>query len=244
MGANAARPKVFVDVGAHEGFSIATVIEGGYAFDRMISAEPDPDMVAMLKARFAKELADGRYQISTAGISNKSGMATLFGDNLHGSATMLANKKVSGENRARTIELIDWPTFLDRFDLRDARLWVKINTEGAEVAIIESIIAEGGRNVESLVVYFDIVKVPFGAWKKWRTIRALRKSGIPFFIAEDILVKHAPRPRMHNWLSSFADLRDPPLEPTKPPLRKLVRMHYHDICSALGLRSSLFWKRR
>jgi FkbM family methyltransferase len=244
MSANAAKPeKVFVDVGAHNGGSIHSVLEGGYAFDRMVSVEPDPEMVAALKTRFAKEIADKRYQIAPVGLSDHIGTAQLMGDNTEGGASMIAGKFGAGAGNVREIKLIDWATFLRDHGLNDARLWVKINAEGAEIAILDSIIAEGGKNIESLVVFFDIVKSPFGAWKKWRVMRDLTHAGIPFVLAENVLIKHGPRKRLHNWLSSFAALKSPAVPPDPPPLAKLVRMHYLDACSALGVRLTLFKRR-
>jgi FkbM family methyltransferase len=236
-------PRVFVDVGAHNGGSIFSVIEGGYSFDRMVSVEPDPEMIAALERRFAKEIAAGRYQIAPVGLSDHAGTAHLMGDNTEGGASMIAAKFGAVTGVVREIKLIDWPTFLKEYGLEDARLWVKINAEGAEVAILDSIIAQGGKNIESLVIFFDIVKSPFGAWKKWRVMRDLSHADIPYLLAENVLIKHGPRKRLNNWLSGFAALKSPPIPPDPPPLSKLVRMHYLDVASALGIRLTLFKRR-
>jgi FkbM family methyltransferase len=235
--------RVFVDVGAHNGGSIHSVIEGGYTFDRMVSVEPDPEMIAALQTRFAREIADGRYQIAPVGLSDHIGTAQLIGDNSEGGASMIAAKFGAGAGNVREIKLIDWATFLADYNLRDDRLWVKINAEGAEIAILDSILAEGGKNIESLVIFFDIVKSPFGAWKKWRVMRDLAHVGIPYLLAENVLIKHGPRKRLNNWLSSFAALKSPPIPADPPPLSKLIRMHYLDACSAVGLRLTLFKRR-
>lgn len=236
-------PRVFVDVGAHNGGSIFSVLEGGYTFDRMVSVEPDPEMIAKLEARFPSEIAAGTYQIAPVGLSDHLGSAQLLGDNTEGGASMIAGKFGGSTGNVREIRLIDWPTFLADYNLRDARLWVKINAEGAEIAILDSIIAEGGKNIESLVVFFDIVKSPFGAWKKWRVMRDLTHAGIPFQLAEKVLNKHGPRKRLNNWLSAYPALKTPPVPADPPPLSKLIRMHYLDVCSALGLRLTLFKRR-
>lgn len=236
-------PRVFVDVGAHNGGSIHSVVEGGYTFDRMVSVEPDPEMIAKLNVRFADRIADGRYQIAPVGLSDHIGTAQLMGDNSLGGASMIAGKFEAGVGNVREIKLIDWATFLADYNLKDARLWVKINAEGAEIAILDSILAEGGKNIESLVIFFDISKSPFGAWKKWRVMRDLTHAGIPFLLAENVLIKHGPRPRLNNWLSSFADLKSPPAPADPPPLSKLVRMHYLDAVSAMGIRLTLFKRR-
>lgn len=238
-------PKVFIDIGGHNGGSVAAVFDGGYAFDRAVSVEPDPQMVAILESRFAAEIAAGKYQVAPVGLSDKNGTAQLFGDNTHGSASMI-EQKFGDENKgaAREITLIDWPTFVERYQLHGARLWIKVNAEGAEIAIIESILAGGGNpGIESMVIYFDIVKSPFGSWKKWRAMKALRAAGIPFLLAEEVLNKTGPRPRLHNWLSAFPDLKNPPIPADPAPLSKLIRMHYLDWCSAIGIRLDMFKRR-
>lgn len=241
LSANA--PRAFIDVGAHNGGSIAQVIEGGYTFERMVSVEPDPEMIAALENRYAREITEGRFQIAPVGLSDHVGTAQLLGDNTEGGASMIAGKFGGGVDNVREIKLVDWATFLDTYNLRGARLWVKINAEGAEIAILDSILAEGGRNIESLVIFFDIVKSPFGAWKKWRVMRDMTHARIPYVLAENVLVKHGPRRRLHNWLSSFAALKTPAVPADAPPLSKLIRMHYLDACSALGIRLTLFKRR-
>ena len=62
-------PRVFVDVGAHNGGSIHSVVEGGYTFDRMVSVEPDPEMIAKLINLMAVDSAgkgNGMWQIADA----------------------------------------------------------------------------------------------------------------------------------------------------------------------------------
>jgi hypothetical protein len=63
-------------------------------------------------------------------------------------------------------------------------------------------------------------------------------------LAEQVLVKHGPRKRLHNWFSAFPELRNPAIASSPAPLSKIVRMHYLDLMSALGIRLTLFKSRR
>lgn len=231
--------KVFIDIGGHDGASVCAAL--CYAFDRIVTIEPDADMIKTIETRFPLEIATGRVEIAPYGLSDRCGEAILFGDNTLGGASVVAGKFAHTEH-ARTITLIDWSAFAVRYRLANALLWIKINAEGAEIEIIRSMIAGGAQPV-ALVVYFDIVKSPFGAWRKWAAIRAMRRAGVPFSLAEDVLVKRGPRPRLHNWFSSFPGLLDSPIAPSRAPASKLIRMHYLDIVSALGIRLSLFKRR-
>jgi FkbM family methyltransferase len=232
--------KVFVDVGGHNGPSVAAALD--YAFDRIVSLEPDPEMVLQLQKRFEAEIAAGKVQIVPFGLSDSCGSAQLYGDNTLGGSSIVSGK-FQGHVSARTINLLDWPTLVARQDLSRADLWIKINAEGAEVDIIRSLISSGARP-KGLVIYFDIVKAPFGAWKKWAAMSAMKRAGLDFTLAEQVLVKHGPRTRLHNWFSAFPELRNPAIASSPAPLSKIVRMHYLDLMSALGIRLTLFKSRR
>lgn len=236
--------RVFIDVGAHNGATIAMALEGGYPFDRLISAEPDPDMVAHLEQRFSDDVATGRYQVAPVGLGKEVGTARLYGDNSGGGASVIATKFAPDARASREIQIVDWGAFLDRYSLRGAALYVKINAEGAEIDIVDSLLAHDRGEVQSLVVDYDIIKTPFGGWKKWRSVRALTRSGLTFQRSEDVFPKHGPRPGIHNWLSAIPELVNPPIPQDRPPFKRILRVRYLEVVSALGLRLNLFRRKR
>lgn len=228
--------RVFVDIGAHVGGSARRVFDGGYFFDRIISVEPDPDMVRHLEERFASKIAAGQYQVAPVGLSNTVCDAKLYGDNRRGGASLKPTKFSTSNRSSRSISLIDWNTFVRDYELKNSELFVKINAEGAEVDIIDSMLASEHRNIASMYIDYDIVKTPFGGWKKWRSMRALRAAGVSFVLKERVGVKNGPRTGLDNWLCAFPQLNEKPVPSV--PTSKLVQVRavYRDVVSACGVR--------
>lgn len=236
--------RVFIDIGAHSGGSANTVMRAGYYFDRIISVEPDPEMVKHLETRFAPQIAEKKYQVAPYGLSKTTREAKLYGDNSRGSASLYAKKFAASNRAARPISLVDWDTFIRDYELEDAELFVKINAEGAEIDIIDSILASKHQNITSLYVDYDIVKTPFGGWKKWRSMRALRAAGINFVLKEWVGVKKGPRTGLNNWLCAFPQL-NAKVYPSSPTSRFVkIQAAYRDIVSACGVRLDVLKVRR
>ncbi|MEO1091746.1 MAG: FkbM family methyltransferase [Pseudomonadota bacterium] len=236
--------RVFVDVGAHMGSSAALALQPPFRFDRVISVEPDPQMVEVLRERFSAEREAGRYVVAPYGLGERCGEAELFGDNTGGGASLLAQKSPAAAGEGRRVSLLDWPSFSTRYQLDAAELFVKINAEGAEVPILKSMLASGARNVSRLVVDFDVIKVPFGAWQKWRTVRALRRNGIPFDLAEAVLLKRPGRHGLAGWFNSLPGVVETPVPAERASRLKRARMTYLECVSALGIRLDVFKARR
>lgn len=240
--------KVFIDVGAHGGSTAHGVLEElDLPFDRVISVEPDPSMVAHLEARFVEHIARGAYLVAPVAIADRNGSMTLFGSNAGGGASLIPAKVPRGERSGVEIPVVDWPTFLRRYALDDAELYVKINCEGAEVMIVQSIVEQGGGQIRSLAIDYDIVKAPFGGWKKWRSVRSLKRAGIPYLLTESVFVKGARRSGLDNWLRAFPELSAPPAPREPINLHQFIRVKYLELVSALGIRPDLFklrWRKR
>lgn len=232
--------RIFVDVGAHLGSSAADALDNRYLFDKIISVEPDPFYVDHLMSRFAKEIAHGRYLVAPFGLSDRCGSAPLYGDNSGGGASLHASKFASDCRKCRNIETVNWDGLIERYDLGDADLYVKINAEGAEIAIIEAILASSYANIRRLLIDFDIVKTPFGAWAKWEAVRQLRDAEIEFDLVEDIVVKRSSRPGLHNWLMSIPEVAKCPVPPHKPAAHVHLRTRYRELVSAAGIRLDAF----
>jgi FkbM family methyltransferase len=209
----------------------------------VISVEPDPEMVAALTRRFQREIDAGRYEIAPVGLSDKTGEALLYGDNSGGGASVVPTKGDIDKSIARKIDLIDWTTFCARYDLGEAKLFVKINCEGAEIEIIDSIIAANTGNIVSMVVDFDIIKAPFGGWKKWSAIRRMKHAGLSFHLSEDVFVKHGARNHFENWLFSCEQFRDPPVPLQPRNLHQVLRIRWLEIASAFGVRDLLTFRK-
>lgn len=68
-------PRLVYDLGAAEGYDSAQYLDQGY---KVVAVEPRPDAVAVLRERFAEEIAEGRLIVIAKGIAEQSGSATFW----------------------------------------------------------------------------------------------------------------------------------------------------------------------
>lgn len=236
--------RVFVDVGARAGGTAQAVFNSPYTFDRVISVEPDPEMIAKLQGKFASRLSEDSFAVAPYAISTSRGQMTLYGSNTGGGASLVAGK-VSKKERADgvSVNTISWGDFLDLYDLHGSELYVKMNCEGGEIDIVKSMIEHDRGQIRSMVIDFDIIKSAGGGWKKWASVSALRRAGIPFLLSEKIFVKGAARPRIENWLGGLREFAHPIIERTPVNVQQVVRIKYIEVISACGMKHD-FLKRR
>lgn len=201
--------RIFLDVGGHYGETLEEVMAPYWAFDHVFTFEPDPDCVAIIKEKFSQELADDRLSIVQAGLSSREGEALLYGDNQGGGATILENKKGMDRAVVKSIPLLNAATFL-RATLREVDVpYLKLNCEGAEVEILNHLVAEGLiHRFASIMADFDITKTKGGFFKKRDTIQRLRQAGYQqLCLSEEVMVGKTYRDRTANWLLRYPELR-------------------------------------
>jgi FkbM family methyltransferase len=219
--------KIFVDIGGHRGQTVQQIIGAGVEFDEIHSFEPHPEYVELVR-----RIQDPRLVVHQAALGDRNGKLRLSGDNSNGGATVL---DVPTHGPSFEVDCIDIVDFLNRFNADDD-IFIKINCEGGEVAIVERLSAQRVRpRIRGMMVDFDIIKVPFGYWKKRRALQSARVAGLAIDRAEIVMVKGIG---ILNWLAQFPDdfpsLRSRPPRP-QPPIRRL-RYGLRDVRSAVGLR--------
>jgi FkbM family methyltransferase len=235
--------KVFVDIGAHTGSSAVEALSKKYNFDRVISVEPDLEMVKILRTKLGDFIREGRYDVAPYGLSHNCRETILFGNNSGGGASLFRNKSRVQSSISQKIILRDWTFFVEDYRLANSLLFIKMNCEGAEVEIVNSILSSEHKNIISMVIDFDIIKVPFGAWKKWNAIRKLRSSNIQFFLSEDIFVKNSSRIAFENWLFSIPEIKNPTQQTVPRNNHQYLRIKWLELCSALGIPEIRFRKK-
>jgi FkbM family methyltransferase len=220
--------KIFIDVGGHEGQSARAALDASLAFDEVHSFEPHPVFAAIIRS-----IGDARLHVNEAALSSRNGELRLSGDNTHGGATVL---NIATRGDVHTVISIDILDYLNQFEETDI-VFIKVNCEGGEVAIIERLCATKARpTIRSIAVDFDVVKSPWGYWKKRATIRMARQAGVPILLYEDVMVKNAGG-GIANWLDLYP--HDFPLRRgrnhIRQPLKRKLRYGLRDLRSALGL---------
>jgi FkbM family methyltransferase len=224
--------KIFIDVGGHEGQSVHVALEPKFAFDEVHTFEPHPDYAERLRA-----IADTRLVVHQAALSDRNGQLNLSGDNSHGGATVAS--MVSGAVPI-VVQSVDVLAFVDGFG-PNACIFMKINCEGGEVAIVERLASVSRRSsLVSVMVDYDVVKMRFGYWTKRRSIAAARRANLPIVLAEKVVIKE--RGGLRNWLYAYPTYfsLDPQDVPRAPRLKRQIRYTVRDLRSAVGL--SITWR--
>lgn len=223
--------KIFIDVGGHEGQTVAFARNPKFAFDEIHTFEPHPDYAARLRA-----IDDPRVVVHQAALADRAGTLTLVGDNSHGGASVAVGTVLGG---GITVPSVDVLPFIDSFG-DAARIFLKINCEGGEVAIINRLSSSPRRrSLVSIMVDYDVVKMRFGYWAKRRSIAAARRAGLPLVLSETLNKRNGG---LNNWLFAFPEhfTLDAADVPHAQALKRRLRYAMRDARSALGL--SVTWR--
>jgi len=129
-----------IDLGANAGEFTRPMAETGA---RVFAFEPDPHALDRLGQVAA---AYPNVTVIPAAAGTEDGQATLYRtadfdrapDRRSKSSSIYAEKRNVDAERALTIEIRDFPAFLDRLDTEIAL--IKIDIEGAEVALLEALL--------------------------------------------------------------------------------------------------------
>jgi FkbM family methyltransferase len=195
--------RIFLDVGAHVGETLAEVIKPEYGFDRIVAFEPS---LACLPALEVYAKADPRIEICREGLSDRTASAKLFqAGSEAGSVLGALGENPDHGNAVETIELIETGTWLRNNTAPDDLVVMKTNCEGSEVAIVENLLDTGMLSrVYSLLITWDIRMYPGGLARE----RTLRKrlslaSAHNFCSSDDVMIGPTHCDRIANWLSLF-----------------------------------------
>ena len=184
--------KVFLDIGAHTGETLSTVLEGEWAFDRVVCFEPAPSCWPTILER-----SDRRVELCRFGLWSADQQLTLNNPGQIGASMSVDKDAVFTSEVCQFRDAGAW--FEENLDDSD-EVYAKINVEGAEVEIIARLAATNQlQKVDHLLVHFDVRKIPDLRGTESVALEALDSSGIEFLGAEDILYGGVYR-GTRNWL--------------------------------------------
>lgn len=187
--------KVFLDVGAHEGWSLHAVRDPKYGFDRIYCFEPAASCWPALEA-----VADRRVSICRFGLWNRTAEHALYDPGSRG-ASMFEDKFRTrpADETARFVRASDW--FRDNLG-PDDEIYLKLNCEGAEADIVEDLLDSGQLDrVRSVMIDPDVRKIPSLAHREHELRERLASSGLTnYFMEDEVMVGTTHRDRIQNWL--------------------------------------------
>jgi len=177
--------KIFLDIGAHFGESAAIALDERYKFDKIHCFEP-------AKASYSKIKKDVRIVIHKFGLFNKTCILPLYCAGSLG-ASVFKDKPISRKNfldeQCNFIKASGW--FSENVSANDYVV-AKINTEGAEIEILDDLLDTGEYDkINYLMISFDVGKIKGKEHLKNKMLRRLRKTGRNNYITRGAIKKLA-----------------------------------------------------
>ncbi len=170
---------VFLDIGGHKGQTTQQVIKSNL-FDQIYTFEPVPQLASRIESLAKKINKRGtKVEVIQAAIGQDDGEATLYMPGTH-SGTIYKNR---WENEPESIcvpKLDAGKWFRETLNAEDI-VFVKINCEGGEVGIIDSLVASQQLNkISNVMIDFDIKRLFGRDDERLRLIDILEANEIPF----------------------------------------------------------------
>jgi hypothetical protein len=164
---------VFIDIGAHIGESIEIATSKKYSFDVIYAVEPSP-----FCQKYLKKYTDQRIRIIPFGFGSDNKSTTLFGSGSVGASIFLEKTPYWSVNeKINILKFSEW--YLDKITKNDL-VWIKLNAEGAELEIIQELRYIHTRKIVSILISFDVEKIPSLQKEKKELIKILENWQIPF----------------------------------------------------------------
>jgi FkbM family methyltransferase len=141
--------RIMLDVGARNGESLGEFVR--WPFDKIHAFEPMHTQYE--NARNATD--DPRVTVYNYGLSNETGTMTMYGSDDRGEASVYASKVDIRDGTTTVCNFVRASKFFE--SLPDATIYMKLNCEGSEIAILHDLIDSGQlERVRAFRVEFDI----------------------------------------------------------------------------------------
>lgn len=194
--------RIFLDVGAHIGTTLAIALESKYKFDKIFCFEPVIECCDRLRKH-----KDERITICEYGLWDKNCIKKLYKPGSTGAS--LFKDKFTREVGSVDIKLVrasEW--FSHNLNMVD-EVYLKMNCEGAECVILDDLINSGEyKKIKVLMVDFDVRKILSQKHLMAEMKAKLNKLNIPkvFYIDEYNLGKGTHKYFTHFWLDNSLSL--------------------------------------
>lgn len=154
--------KIFIDVGGHTGETLQAVIDPIYGFDKIYCFEPVKscfEQILLIKDKRIKALNAGLLDENKNIYINFPGSeaASIYADH-EAYKNPLYTKNYKDKELCNFLAVSDF--FANNIDSND-HVVMKLNCEGSECAIIESLIKQNQyKKLDNVLIDFDVEKIP------------------------------------------------------------------------------------
>jgi FkbM family methyltransferase len=174
--------KIFVDVGGYHGHSTMAAIDPIFKFDRIFCFEPAPQCVEIIR-----RIRDKRIVLIEARLSKSSGEVSLFNPGTLAGSVYEDASEFDGRTAPLTVVAINAGEFFATFFRPEDRVWIKLNCEGSECDIIDSIIgSKQHTKIENVLIDYDALKIPSQRNRVADVHRRVVEAKIPHFFPQDV----------------------------------------------------------
>lgn len=190
--------RIFLDVGAHTGQTLAAVLDPVFRFDRIVCFEPSSRCWAKLEA-----MADARVRIERFGLWHQNCEKSIFDPGGKGASLFVKDK----HRPAMTSELCkfrrasEW--FKKNIEAGDT-VFLKLNCEGAECDILDDLLDSGEfSKVTYAMIDFDVRKISSEKHREAETRARLAPFPFPrVAFTKQVMFGATHQARIKNWLTS------------------------------------------
>ena len=187
--------RVFLDVGANTGQSLAAALDPEFRFDRIVCFEPASACWPRLKA-----MADKRVEIAKFGLWNKDAQQPIFQPGSKGAGMWKKDKGIIDDTEmCQFRRASDW--FRDNLKAGDT-VYLKMNCEGAECDILDDLLDSGEfEKVAFVMIDFDVRKIAAMKHRQAELEARLAPYGYPrVSTSKEVMKGDTHEVRIKNWL--------------------------------------------
>lgn len=194
--------RVFLDVGAHEGQTLAEVVKPQWAFDRIYAFEPMPRQLKVLEEGYRD--CDQVY-LRDYGLADKTAVLPVYGKNDGMEASLFAAKRDVDETFVTKCLFVRASQWFESNVAHEDTVICKLNCEGAEVTILNDLIDSGEiHKLDHVMIDFDIRKVTGEEHREPDVLERLWRVGFDrFSLSENVMVGETHQDRIAHWLGTL-----------------------------------------
>ena len=204
---------VFVDVGAHIGYTLAEVTKPRYTFDKIFAFEPMPKQFAVLVEMYG---SIPHVELLHCGLLDMSGKRNIYGSNTRLEASIYDNIGIVDKNFVTQCDFLEASEFFKaRLSAQDTNI-IKINCEGSEILILNNLMDTGEIwKITNVMIDFDIRKIESMRYQEQLILDRFRAIGFDrYSLCDDAMIGDTHQVRIAHWLSTTGIYIKPELKQT------------------------------
>jgi FkbM family methyltransferase len=187
----------FLDVGAHEGQTLAEVTKPIYPFTMIHAFEPMPVQFNTLQDAYAD---DRRVMLHNVGLLDRTCDMPVYGTNERMEASIFPTKRDLDPSVSTMCAFVDVNIVMNA--LPDGRVIMKLNCEGSETIIVDRLLTTGAIwDISELLIDFDVRKITGEEHREVGLLARLAAAGFTrFSIADEVMTGETHQNRIASWL--------------------------------------------